>query len=312
MTNNISYQQDKPLDSINVVLYSYKSKDAIDTLKDLMEKRSGQVFIFIHWHDQNALDRSKLLIDLVNSYDLCNGDYFPIHWDNNEGAVQYKHTRLKATFGGKYHMTITPGTKLEKNWDTELINAVEGKRIIISGNKKIKLDNTKRFFVNKTYESISDYTVTHYVDRNFIFRNVVMMKESLLGEYLFPGWLKYYGEEEILSLQYFKDKIDVVAAPETLLKISNYTTLEDFEYYVPFSKYHNYNEALRIFKEGYNPIVGRVDQAVLNEFATAIGFNFAHLLYLPFPHNDVSYAVATTSYDQLGGRRFIKPIRKVE
>jgi hypothetical protein len=310
MPDNI--QNQKEWDSINVVMYSYKSKDAIETLRDLMNKRSMEVFVFVHWHDQNGLDRSKLLEDLINSQDACNGDYFPIHWDNNEGAVSYRDNRLKVTFGGKYHMTITPGTTLEKNWDLNLINAVKDKRIVISGNKRIKLDNSKKFFVNKTFEPISDYTVTNYIDKNFIFGNVVMMKSSSLGDYLFPGWLKYYGDEEILSLQYFKDNIEIVAAPETVLNTSNYSTLEDFNYYVPFSKYHNYNEALRIFKEGHNHIVGAIDKEIIENFSKAINFDFSSLSYLPFPHNDVTYSVSTTSYDRLGGRRFIKPVNKVE
>lgn len=307
--NNIEEQQ---WDSINVVMYSYKSKNAIDTLRDLMTKRSMKVFIFIHWHDQNALDRSKLLEDLVNSQDLCNGDYFPIHWDNNEGAVNYRNDRLKWTFGGKYHLTITPGTVLEKDWDIKLINAVKDKRIVISGNKKIKLDSSKRFLVNKTFENISDYTTTNYIDKNFIFGNVVMMKASNLGGYLFPGWLKYYGDEEVLSLQYFRDNIQIVAAPETILRTADYSTLEDFNYYVPFSKYHNYNKALQLFKDGENSIVGRIDKETIQRFYDSIGFDFSTLSYLPFPHNDVDYKVATTSYDKLGGRRFIKPVHKVE
>jgi hypothetical protein len=304
--------QNTTIDSINVVMYSYKSKEAIETLKDLINKRSKKVFIFVHWHDQNALDRSQLLVDLINSNDLCNGDYFHINWDNNEGAVEYKDLRLKATFGGKYHMTITPGTVLEKDWDLKLISYVEGKNIVVSGNKKINFDNSKRFFVNKTFTPISDYTVTNYIDRNFIFGNVVLMKNSMLGSYNFPGWLKYYGEEEILSLQYFRDKIQIVAAPDSLVKVTEYTTLEDFDYYVPFSKYHNYNKALKIFKEGNNSIVGKIDRQTVDSFCRAVGFDFTRLSYLPFPHNDVEYKVATTSYDKLGGRRFIKQINKVE
>lgn len=304
--------QNITVDSINVVLYSYKSKDAIDTLKDLMNKRSKKVFVFVHWHDQNALNRSKMLEDLINSQDMCNGDYFPIHWDNNEGAVEYKDTRLRATFGGKYHMTITPGTKLAKDWDLKLISYVENKNIIISGNSKVILNKKNKFFVDKILSPVNDYTITNYIDRNFIFGNVVLMKNSLLGSWMFPGWLKYYGEEEVLSLQYFKNNVEVVAAPHDLVEINRYTTLEDFKYYVPFSKYHNYNEALKLFKEGENDIVGNIDKKIIHEFFQSVNFDFSSLSYLPFPHNDVSYKVSTTEYDKLGGRRFIKQVRKVE
>ena len=299
--------------SINVVMYSYKSKDAIDTLIDLMKKRSNnKVFIFIHWHDQNALDRSKLLIDLVNSQEGCNGDYIHINWDNNEGAVNYKDVRLKATMGGTYHMTITPGTTLFQDWDTEFINYVKDKNVIISGNKTVKFDNSKLFYANKILSPISNYTVTNYIDRNLIFGNVVMMKNSKFGTYNFPGWLKYHGEEEALSLQYFADNIEIVAAPTEKVNISEYSTLNDFDYYVPFAKYHNYNQLIKLFKTGSNEITGTISKEKINQFFTKIDFDFSSLHYLPFFANDVFYTVSATEFDKLGGRRFIKEVKAVE
>ena len=310
MVNNTNTK--KEWDSINVVMYSYKTKDAIDTLSDLMKKVSNDVFIFIHWHDQNAVDRSKLLEDLVNSYENCNGDYFHINWDNNEGAVDYKDNRLKETVCGKYHMTIKPGTTLFQNWDTEFINYVKDKNVIISGNKKVSFDNSKIFYVNKKFNDVSDYTVTNYIDRNLIFGNVIMMKNSKLGEYNFPGWLKYHGEEEVLSLQYCKDNIEIVAAPTNLVSINEYSTLTDFNYYVPFSKYHNYNQVIKLFKTGANELIGDVGQDVVKKFSEKNNFDFSSLHWLPFYANDVFYKVSETSYDRLGGRRFIKQYKQVE
>jgi hypothetical protein len=298
--------------SINVVMYSYKSKNAIDTLADLMKKTSDNVFIFIHWHDQNAINRSKLLEDLVNTYKNCNGQYVHINWDNNEGAVNYKDIRLKSTVGGKYHMTITPGTKLFQNWDNEFINYVKDKNVIISGNKQVKFDNSKIFFVNKTFNDASDYTVTNYIDRNLIFGNVVMMKNSKLGDYNFPGWLKYYGEEEVLSLQYCTDNIQIVCAPTKLVNINEYSTLTDFSHYVPFSKYHNYNQVIKLFKTGANERIGHYGQEKIDKFSKTHNFDFSSLHWLQFWGNDVAYTVSETSYDKLGGRRFIKQIKEVE
>jgi hypothetical protein len=310
MTDNTNIN--KEWESINVVMYSYKSKNAIDTLEDLLKKRSKSIFIFIHWHDQNAIDRSKLLENLVNAYDNCNGDYFHINWDNNEGAVQYKDNRLKATMGGKYHMTITPGTELFQNWDTEFIDYVKDKNVIISGNKQVKFDNSKIFYVNKTFSDVLDYTVTNYIDRNLIFGNVVMMKNSKIGDYNFPGWLKYYGEEELLSLQYCTDNIEIVAAPTNRVNISQYSTLSDFNYYVPFSKYHNYNQVIKLFKTGANEMIGNYGKEKIEKFSQKHNFDFSSLHWLPFWGNDVSYRVSETSYDKLGGRRFIKQVKEVE
>lgn len=310
----VDERQNDTIDSINVVLYSYKGKDVIDTFKTLMQNASGKTFIFLHWHDQNGLDRSKLLIDLVNQYNFCNGAYVSVHWDSIEGAVAYKDLRLKATFGGRYHMTITPGTIMEKNWDLDLIQFLKNKNmnVIISGNKKIKITNKNKFFINKNFENNNSYTLTNFVDRNFIFGHVITMKNNSFGGYNFPGWLKYYGEEEILSLQYFKDNIDIFAAPENIVKINRYTTLEDFNYYITFSKYHNYNEALRLFKDGKNNFIDQVNHEILNNFNNFHNFNFSSLCYLPFATNDVEYKITDSRFDKNDGSRFIKQLRKVD
>lgn len=305
-------KQNDSIDSINVVLYSYKSKDAIQTLERLMESWSKKIFLFIHWHDQNGLDRSKLLTDLINSYERCNGHYIPVHWDNIDGAVSYKDLRLKATFGGRYHMTISPGVTLDKDWDLKLVDFVKNKKVIISGNKKIKIINKNKFFVDKVLEDNKDFSITNYIDRNFIFGNVILMKSVSLGGYNFPGWLKYYGDEEITSLQYFKDNIDIYAAPDSLVDIERYSTLEDFNYYVPFSKYHNYNEVVSLFKNGHNHIVGSINKNILQKFSHFHNFPFDSLNYLPFPTNDVSYSINDSKYDKIDGNRFIKQFRKVD
>jgi hypothetical protein len=310
--NEMTEQQNNSIDSINVVMYSYKSKDAIKTLENLMKTWSKKIFIFIHWHDQNGVDRSKLLIDLINSYDLCNGAYIPVHWDDIDGAVLYKDLRLKATFGGRYHMTITPGAVLEQDWDLKLIDFVVDKNIIVSGNKKTEIFHKNLFFIDKKYTEIDNFALTNYIDRNFIFGNVTMMKNNLFGQYNFPGWLKYYGEEEVLSLQYFKDSIKVYAAPENIIKINRYSTLDDFNYYVPFSKYHNYNEAISLFKNNENSIIGKIDPEIVNNFNKFHNFSFNGLHYLPFSTNDVSYSITDSRYDKMDGRRFIKQIQKVD
>lgn len=308
----IQEKQNDSIDSINVVMYSYRSKDAIQTLENLMKKRSGKIFIFIHWHDQNGLNRSKLLVDLINSHDLCNGSYVFMPWDEMEGAVNYKDERLKATFGGRYHLTITPGTMVGQNWDTKLINFVNKKNIIVSGNKKISFKNKNLFFVDKSYSDIDDFYLTNYIDRNFIFGNVILMKSSMLGGYNFPGWLKYYGEEEILSLQYFNDNIEIFAAPQDIVSIPGYSTLEDFNCYVPFSKYHNYNEVIKIFKDGKNTIIENIDKNNIKRFCDFHNFDFSNLQYLPFNTNDVLYKITDSSYDKIDGSRFIKQLKKVD
>lgn len=302
------------IDSINVVMYSYRDKDAIKTLENLMKKWSGKIFLFIHWHDQYGPTRAKLLEDLVNSYDMCNGAYVKVDWDNMDGIVEYKDRRLKATFGGRYHLTITPGTMVEQDWDLKLVDFVKSKNmnVIVSGNNQLKIEKDNLFFIKKQLSEVNDFVLTNFIDRNFIFGHVIKMKSSLLGEYNFPGWLKYYGEEEVLSLQYFKDNIEIYAASKDIVKVSQYSTIEDFDYYLTFSKYHNYNKALSLFKNGENNIVGKIDKEIINNFSKFHNFDFSSLSELPFDGNDVMYKRSDSKFDQFNGSRFIKDIRKVD
>ena len=305
-------KQNDSIDSINVVMYSYRDKDAIKTLENLMQKWSGKIFLFVHWHDQYGPTRAKLLEDLINSYDMCNGAYVKVDWDSMDGAVEYKDRRLKATLGGRYHLTITPGTMVEQDWDLKLIDFVRNKNVIVSGNKQIKIEKLDPFSIKKQFIDIKDFSLTNFIDRNFIFGNVIMMKNSFLGSYNLPGWLKYNGEEEILSFQYYKDNIDIYAAPENVVKISRYSTLEDFNYYLTFSKWHNYNEAISLFKNSYNDIVGKVDSNAVINFSKFHNFDFSSLSKLPFDGNDVQYKRSDSKFDLHNGSRFIKDLRKVD
>ena len=70
--------QNDSIDSINVVMYSYRDKDAIKALENLMKKWSGKIFLFVHWHDQYGTTRNKMLEDLINSYDYSNGAYVKV------------------------------------------------------------------------------------------------------------------------------------------------------------------------------------------------------------------------------------------
>lgn len=298
--------------SISIMVYSYKNKNVINTLEDMILKSSNNYELVIYWYDQNGLDRSKLLIDLLNSNKNCSGVYIPIHWDSISGPVVYKDIRLKSENNSKYFLNMSPGVIFAKDWDVSLIKFIENKKAVISGNNNIKILNSNLFFVKKENNISDNFTLTRYIDRNFIFGKTITMKESMLGDYNFPGWLKYYGEEEILSLQYFQDNIDIFSSPEDIIKVPTYTTLEDFNYYITFSKYHNYNEVISLFKNGYNNIINKIDKKIIKEFSDFHKFDFSSLSYLPFYTNDVLYESSSSKYDKIDGNRFLKPIRKVD
>jgi len=298
--------------SINVIIYSYKDKQTIKTIENLLKNSSGLYFIFVHWHDQNGIERSKLLNNLINNNENCNGAYVYRYWDDNDGAILYKHNRLMSIKGATYFLFINPGTMMQKNWDKNLIDFVDNKNIIVSGNKKIKLKNKNLFFVDKIYSESQNFTLTNYIDKNFTFGNVNLIKNNLLNKWAFPGWLKYYGEEEISSLHFFSKNIEIYATDETVVKINRYSTLDDFNYYVPFSKYHNYNQVIDLFKKGYNNFVSSIDLKIIQNFNNFHNFDFSNLCYLPFSTNDVNYKITDSEYDKMDGSRFIKKIQRMD
>lgn len=302
--------QENTGDNIDVVIYSYKSKDVIDTLEQLILKSSKKYNFNIYWYDQNGLDRSKLLIDLVKDKSL-HGNYIPVHWDSINGAVIHKNNIFKNIKSTGYLLMINPGTIFKTNWDAELIEFIKDKKIIISGNNNIKITKNNLFFIKKNMIESKDFTLTNYIDRSFIFGKVSNFKNSFFGSYNFPSWLKYYGEEELLSLQYFKDKIEIFSCPNTVVQSSVYSTIEDFNYYITFSKYHNYNEVISLFKNGINNI-DQIDDDIITNFNDFHNFDFSSLSYLPFSTNDVEYESSKSKYDKIDGNRFLKPIRKVD
>lgn len=296
--------------NISVLIYSYKSKNVIETLNNMLEKSSKEYNFFIYWYDQNGLDRSKLLIDLTKS-NQCHGTYISIHWDNIDGSVMYKEKGIRSIDNSEYCLIISPGVSFNKDWDKKLINFIKDKNIIISGNNKIKITKSNLFYIKKENETSDNFLLTRYIDRFFMFGKTNTMRDSRLGGYSFPIWLKYYGEEELLSLQYFKDSVDIFSCPENIIKSSKYTTLEDFNYYITFSKNHNYNQVLSLFKNGVNEIVGKIDTKIINDFCNFHSFDFSSLEYLPFYAEDVNYDRDKSKYDKIDGNRFLKPIRKV-
>ena len=116
---------------INVIMYSYKNKDAIQTLKSMLKNKSEGLSVYIHWHDQNGLDRSKLLIDLIKENKNCDGAYIYHNWDYFDGVIEYKNFRSRSKINAKYFMSIYPGITFNKDWDKKLIDFVSDKMLFL-------------------------------------------------------------------------------------------------------------------------------------------------------------------------------------
>lgn len=294
--------------AINVVLYSYRDKDALRTIDNLLSNTSNKSYLNIRWYDQNGLEKSKPFYNLIKNK-VCNGSYNYIFWDDMHGPVWYRDSAIQSLIREEYLLLIYPGISFSKNWDIELINFIKNKDIIISGNKDIILNIENNFFIDKKYSNIKNFKLNNFIDRRFIFGATKHIKRSKIDNMIMPRWLKYYGDEEILSLQYFKNNIGVFACPSNIYTIEKPSTIEDFNYYVTFSKYHNYNLVLDVFKNNKNTLF---NQNIVKNFINFHNVDFTKLHYLPFNTNDVEYNYENTSYDRIDGSKFITKIKRVD
>lgn len=295
---------------INVAIYSYKSKNTFNCIDRLLQTASKENFIFIHLHDQHHLDRSGQFINLLKKYQgHANGAYVHIFWDLIDSPIEIKQSR---TLGAStdYMMFIDDRIMLNDNWDLKMIDKINGERIVISGNYNPTFKNKNLFFVEKNKSYSDSFCLTKYISQNFIFGNREMLKTSKFGQNIFPTYLKHVGFEEALSLQYFKDNIEIYSAPQNLYAEEEYNVFKDFNVYMPFSKLHNYNEVIELFKTGTNKF-GQIQYEIINNFNKFHNFNFSSLNKLPYPKDDVIYNMRSSRFDRIDGRRFIESIKTV-
>jgi hypothetical protein len=107
--------------------------------------------------------------------------------------------------------------------------------------------------------------------------------------FIFPEYLKYYGEIESVSLAFKSSKI--MSMPSNFL-INKTVPLENIQY-VPFSLYHGYNEFISKNKESLNTIYESDIKA------------------LPFDGNDVEYDLNRSQTDKIGGNRYLNKTRTI-
>ena len=202
-----------------------------------------------------------------------------------------------------YLLFIDGSVMFEKNWDMELVMGHGDQNIIISGNKKIIFDSSYyKFLPNYTKEDISTTTQTNWINKDFIF----MSKEtaSLLPN---PEKLKWDGIEELWSLFCVTYGIGIYAiATAWYNKISQ--PLSNYDY-IPFSKVHNYNMIIDMFKSKPNSLSPTIlDVQKLSDIHS---YDFSQLSYMPFAHNDISYE-PSMDIDDMDSERFHEVIKSIK
>lgn len=267
---------------IDAIIYSYKNKNLKKVVDALLENTASS--ITIHVFDQHPLERSKFFSDsrIV---------YTHIFWDIIQSPCEYRGSILDST-SADYILQISDDTVVSKDWDKDLIAFIDGRDISISGNSPIRLIAKDRFSLKAQNIHGASYMLTNYINRNFIFAS-----KEVWNSFEYPYYLKYNGEEEMLSLELFLAGKGIFSAPSRTYEDLGLRTIESV--YTPFSKDHNYNLVIDAI---------RTRGTSFMQFHNLAG---AELLPLPYQTNDVAYNPYALNFQDIDARKFISKTKAI-
>jgi hypothetical protein len=277
---------------ITVCIYTYKGKQIKDVLTSLFSNANDVSKINVLLIDQNPIDRKKAL---ANEFDI---NYIHVFWDSLYGPCFHKSVAINNS-ESEYFMLLGENSILYKDWDINFINFLENKNAVLSDNKKIKIKSKNIFYIEKEYEESNNFELNNFISRDFIFA-----KTETIKKINYPDYLKYNGEEESLSLQFFTEGIDIYSIPTNMLHCNQDKPITNT--YTPFSLNHEYNEIVALFKFGQNKYINiKNKNRTLLDFSKYHNFDFTSLCYLPFQTNDISYDPDQLNFNQIDARKFV-------
>jgi hypothetical protein len=280
---------------IFVYIYSYKEPNLLEFVNQLIDSSSKNNRLHIYVSDQNNLTRLKQFSQHKNLF------YEVIWWDELVSPLHYLKKCLNQNYEKQYDYALLLKQQIEmpQNWDTELIDMLPGNSVI-SGSGDYSLSIDKNFYIKKKSMITKNITKTSYIDRNFIFGTFNTVKKIDI-----PTQLKYYGEEEYLSMYLLNHNIDICSLPSDYYKEISLPIHE--RGYVPFSLNHNYNEVLDLLINNKTSKLVYLDPS---KFLSTTGIEIEKLHMLPFDFNDIEYD-RHSSLDNVGGRRYIEKLNAV-
>jgi hypothetical protein len=270
--------------SIDVIVYSYKGKKLYDVVNSLLTHTDSG--LFIHIVDQHPINRSEAFKDMPNI------NYRHIFWDFIYSPTKYKSESLQ-TSRSKFFLIISDDIIVQPGWDKKLIEFIDERNIVVSGQGETSLSQEDKFMLTRFRKPSTDFTLSNFIDRNFIFGS----REALLSvEY--PSYIKYHGEEEQYSLDLFKAGIDIYSAPFGFYSDMMFRTIDNL--YTPFSKEHNYN----LFVDNVKNIDSAGSSRSTKEFIEFHKIDIDQLYRLPFQNQDVEYDPNSLEFQNVDSRKF--------
>lgn len=281
--------------NINVVIYSYKGKALKEVIDNLIDKSSGFNNLSFQVFDQFPLTRSEYFLNIPNF------QYIHIFWDHIKSPCKYKSSSIKNS-NHDYVLILSDNVLLTKNWDEELIKFVGNRHVVVSGTGIPEIHHDGIYYLKKEYLSSQSISQTDFINRDFIFAQVVTLK---LIEY--PDYLKYNGEEETLSIMLFTNDIPIYSFPSNFYETIGERFIEST--YHTFSKDHNYNEFISLLKNGNNKYIHL--KKSISEWLSRYNISSDYIKPLPFPNNDVEYDPQVSPFDKIDSRKFMTKVNYI-
>lgn len=282
--------------TIHAVIYTYKGSNLIECVNSIYDNASKDAVISVTVYDQHPLNRKAKLGDR----DYLN--YEHVFWDHQYTPINYKKKEIHLA-KSEYVLSMSADITLAKDWDVSLIDFINGRNdLLISGQGMGDLRLEDKYFIKNYWGSSGSFgifSLSNYIDRNFLFG----FKQTLCRlEY--PIEMKYYGEEEMLSLDAFRKDIKIYSMPTNSYIDNKERGLENL--YAPFSIEHMYNNFIDYIHDPDEDDIINV-----RNFFKYHNVDYTKLKRIPYQVDDVLYDPNTMKIVDVGGERFIDSVKVI-
>jgi hypothetical protein len=271
--------------SVKVFIYSYKNKNLLDQLKDMMSKQSGLLNVSYYVFDQNNVNRE------FHFKDLEKVTYRFIRWDDYKSKTYYRNVAILNEDVTNYFFEVDPNVSLMESWDIYLSSVLKPRSVISGkGLPKLTLD---RHLMRVNYIKSNNINTVNYIDSSFIFLKLsdAMMLTSL-------SVLKGIGQDLFASAIFMSNGFDIESLSSSAYTVS---VQDNADTYVPYSVIHGYNKMLDMLLSKDN-----------KRFEDFHGIKLSELTKMPYEIDDVSYLHYQISLENQDVPRFLSGYRGVQ